>query len=120
MSKYNNRKVELDGYKFDSAAEARRYLWLKDELEQGNIMHLHVHYPFELAPRHVATNKQTGKREVIRAVVHEVDFSYLTKDGRDIVEDVKGVRTAVWRLKYNLFRRSHPRFEYHVIEAKDC
>ena len=34
-TKYNSRKIEIDGHKFPSKLEAKRYLELKQLLEEG-------------------------------------------------------------------------------------
>ena len=45
MAKYNNRKVTLDGIRFDSKDEARYYELLKRKKAQGEILN------FELQPK---------------------------------------------------------------------
>lgn len=120
-SKFNNKRVTYDDIAFDSQAEMRRYIWLKDEEAQGNIYGLGVHTVYELEPKMAGYNHWLKKAETLRAITHEVDFSYfLTSTKRLVVEDVKGVETAVWRMKHNLFRRHYPQIEYRVIPAKDC
>ena len=43
-SKFRNKKVSLDGYTFDSLAEAKHYKYtLKPRLEAGEISHLEIH-----------------------------------------------------------------------------
>ena len=56
MSKYHNRKVEIDGIKFDSTKEGERYLELKLLLKAGKIRDLQMQVEFELIP------KQGGER----------------------------------------------------------
>lgn len=41
-SKYNNHKVEIDGYKFDSKKEGSRYLILRQMQKEGEIANLKV------------------------------------------------------------------------------
>lgn len=119
-NKYNARKVEYDGFKFDSAAEMRRYIWLKDEQEQGNIQLLKVHVPFEIVPKSAHWVARLQIYREINRVMHEVDFSYLDNLGYQVVEDVKGVETDLWKLKYKLFCSRYPQIDYRVIPAKDC
>ena len=52
MSKYHNRKVEIDGIKFDSTKEGERYLELKLLLKAGKIRDLQMQVEFELIPKH--------------------------------------------------------------------
>lgn len=109
MSKYGARKTIIDNITFDSAAEARRYQQLVLLQKAGEITWLEAHKSFELEPK-------AGK---LRAITHVVDFYYFEPGQGVVVEDVKGVATAVWRLKYNLFQRRYPNIEYRVIRAKD-
>jgi hypothetical protein len=90
-SKYGNRKVTLDGYTFDSQAESRRYLVLRAELAAGEIIDLEVHPGYRLEINGVL---------ICRYVA---DFAYHDPETyAETVEDVKGVRTAVYKLKAKL------------------
>ena len=46
-SKYGNQKCELDGIKFDSKKEMRRYTQLKSMVGSGDISNLHIHERFK-------------------------------------------------------------------------
>ena len=110
MSKYNARGVIEDGYTFDSQAEHRRYGQLRLQQEAGEISGLAVHPVFELLPKE-------GK---LRAVHYEADFSYQEngpEPWRLVVEDVKGISTAVFRLKMGLFKRRYPKVNVRIIPA---
>lgn len=96
MTKYNNKKTVVDGIKFDSKAEAARYVELKGMEEGGYITKLSRQVPFLLIP------KQCGER----SVKYIADFVYFV-DGRQVVEDVKGVRTPVYNLKRKLMLQVH-------------
>ena len=50
MSKYNAKKVIVDGITFDSKKESKRYLELKQMQENGEIHDLQLQVPFELIP----------------------------------------------------------------------
>ena len=92
--KYRNEPTEVDGHKFDSLAEARRYKDLKRLQEAGEISQL------RLQPRYpIVVNG-------IPVCVYVADFSYIGSTGV-VVEDVKGMRTAVYRLKAKLMRAVH-------------
>lgn len=90
MSKYNARKVEIDGFVFDSKAEARRYSELKLLEKAGRIRRLELQPKFEIKvdEKHIAN--------------YFADFRYYDPDFGFVVEDVKGVRTAVYKLKKRL------------------
>ena len=101
MNKYNAKKTKIDGITFDSKKEARRYTVLKSLQKAGKITNLKLQVPFELLP----TTKYKG--ETIRKTVYKADFTY-TINGEDIVEDVKGVETSVFRLKRKLLLMKYP------------
>ena len=83
MNKYRNRKTIVDGIKFDSKAEAKRYIELKLLQKNGLITNLQLQPRFELQPGY-----KNNKGENIRAITYKADFSYI-ENGKMIVEDVK-------------------------------
>ena len=111
MSKYNNRRtVTTDGEVFDSAKEAMRWGHLKLLQHAGLISDLQRQVPFELIPAQYETYERYGKkgqrlkdgqRCVEQSVVYVADFVY-THDGKQVVEDAKGVRTADYVIKRKL------------------
>lgn len=91
--KYKNKKVDIDGVVFASKAEARRYGELLLRVRIGEISDL------ELQPRYPLTV------EGVKVATYVADFRYReTASGAVVVEDVKGVRTAVYRIKNKLMR----------------
>ena len=96
MGKYKNVKTTIDGITFDSKKEATHYAELKLLARSGLIQNLRLQVPFELIP------KQQGER----AVKYIADFVY-DENGETVVEDVKGVRTDVYRLKKKLMLKVH-------------
>jgi hypothetical protein len=112
--KYNATKVHDDGLIFDSKLEHSRYLQLKTLQAAGAIRELEVHKVYTLIDKEYVR----GKPE--RAVKHELDFDYFDcEQKRRVVEDVKGVKTAVWVLKRRLFVARYPHIEYRVITRED-
>ncbi|WP_244110309.1 DUF1064 domain-containing protein [Burkholderia cenocepacia] len=99
-SKYGNRKCEADGIKFDSERERSRYFDLKRMQSAGIIGDLRLQVSFEIAPAVV----MDGKRK--RARTYVADFVY-ERDGKRVVEDVKGMKTPVYSLKRHLMRAVH-------------
>lgn len=63
---------------------------------------------YELIPRY----KKDG--HTIRRTIYRADFEYRTRDGREIVEDVKGFKTDVYKLKKRLFEYLYP--EKKIVE----
>ena len=101
--KYGNTKVEVDGITFDSKAEHRRWAHLRILERAGEITELQRQVPYELIPAQVSA---TGKKQ--RATVYIADFVYRrSKDGKVIVEDVKGAVTPEYRLKKKLLLERH-------------
>ena len=104
-SKYNNRKVELDGFTFDSQKEARRYSELKLLVRVGQISALELQKSFVLAES-VKFNNEPRAKPAIRYVA---DFAYM-ENGVMIVEDVKSKATKslpVYRMKKHLMKSVH-------------
>jgi hypothetical protein len=101
QNKYKNEKIEIDNIKFDSKKEAKRYLELKQLERAGVIYNLKLQVPFELQPSFKIGNK------TIRAIIYVADFEYYTTDEfalyNHIIEDTKGFRTEVYKLKKKLF-----------------
>jgi len=111
--KYRNVKMQLDGYTFDSKAEARRYGELKLLQEAGEITDLVVHPVFVLQPAFRDFRDEEfgdfrgGRGKYYRAITYAADFQYL-ECGQTIVEDVKGKRTAVFNIKLKMFLYRYP------------
>lgn len=57
MSKYNNKKVELDGHVFDSKAEADYYSGLKIRQATGEITSFELQPRFTLQPAFIKNGK---------------------------------------------------------------
>lgn len=94
-SKYGAVKTTVDNITFHSAAEAKRYGQLKLFLKLGTIERLILQpvyriYAYPIGGDPVQVAKYVG------------DFQYETADGRRVVEDVKGMKTPVYRLKKKL------------------
>jgi hypothetical protein len=99
-SKFHAKKTTVDGITFDSRREAYRYLVLKGMEEDGAIENLRRQVRYELVPAFDVDGRH------YRPIYYVADFVY-TEDGREIVEDVKGMRTDVYRLKSKLFARRY-------------
>lgn len=103
-SKYHNVKTDVNGIRFDSQKEARRYQELQTLEEAGLIEDLRLQVNFTLQE---AYTKPNGER--VRAIVYKADFAYYQKDQNGdytlyIVEDVKSraTKTPVYRTKKKL------------------
>ena len=90
----------MNGITFDSRREACRYLVLKGMVEDGLIKDLRRQVRYELIPAFDVDGKH------YRPVYYVADFVYV-EDGKEVVEDVKGMRTDVYKLKSKLFARRY-------------
>lgn len=91
-SKYGAVKTEADGIMFDSKREASRYQELRLLEQAGEITNLRLQVPFELIP----------KSKYGMPIRYIADFTYNDGNGQLIVEDAKGVKTPVYRIKRRL------------------
>lgn len=108
MSKYRAVPTTVNGFRFASKAEARRYQELLLLGKAGEIRNL------ELQPRFAITSAGQRVAEYVVDFRYEERFFLKTSDGaplgwswRDVVEDVKGVKTPVYRLKKKLVEAQH-------------
>ena len=87
MNKYRNKKVVVDGIVFDSRKEGQRWKELKILESSGEIEKLERQVKFQLLPRQTGSDGKVLERKV----EYVADFVYI-RDGKVIVEDVKGYR----------------------------
>ena len=95
-NKYHAEKTEVDGIIFDSKKESRRYAELKQMEEAGLITDLTLQPRFLLQEPFMCDGKKERKIEYV------ADFEY-RENGKTVVEDVKGEKTQVYKLKRKLF-----------------
>ena len=107
-NKYGNKKVYLDGHRFDSKKERDRYTVLKSLEKAGKISELKLQVPFDLIP----TLKHNGK--TLKKIIYKADFTY-TMNGETIVEDVKGFETDVFKLKMRLLLLNYPEINFKTV-----
>lgn len=86
-NKYGAQATEVHGIRFDSKAEAKRYLQLKALEQAGEISDLQLQVKFDLLP----AQELDGKKE--RPVQYIADFTYRDKAGSTVVEDAKSAAT---------------------------
>lgn len=112
-NKYKAKKTQVDGIWFDSKKEAQRFIYLRDSMKRGDISDLQMQVKFLLIPaqyEHDRTGRLSGKirgRLLEREVTYKADFVYKDANGNEVVEDVKGVRTPVWKIKRKLMLYVH-------------
>lgn len=109
-NKYHARKTLLDGIWFDSKAEAQRYGELKLMKRAGEIERL------RLQPRYLLQEAFRAASDGLRyrKIEYVGDFEYWDRQSQRLIcEDVKGVRTDVYRVKRKMFLARYPGI-YHV------
>lgn len=89
-NKYNNRKVTVNGIRFDSRKEANRYSDLVLLQRVGEIKNLQLQKKFVLIP----SQKDEHGKVIERECAYIADFVYRDKGGNEVVEDVKGYRDS--------------------------
>ena len=105
-NKYMNVKVSFNGINFDSIKEAKRYQELLLLEKSGVVKDLELQVPFTLVPGYVKNGKK------IREMKYIADFVYFDKEkNKKVVEDVKGVKTDVYKLKKKIFEYKYPDLE---------
>lgn len=100
--KYHAKPTVVDGVRFDSKAEARRYRELLLLQRAGEVEDILLQPRFELLPKEKGPDGKTR-----RAVHYVADFLVSYPDGREEVEDVKGFVTPVYRLKKRMFEHKY-------------
>ena len=105
-SKYGNVATTVDGIRFASRAEARRYGELKLLVRARKISLLECQPRFKLEVHGV------------KVCTYVADFCYRDlSTGLLAAEDVKGHETPVFKIKAALFRALHPTIELRVVKA---
>ncbi|MGL5765135.1 MAG: DUF1064 domain-containing protein [Sarcina sp.] len=95
-NKYGAKKTVVNNIRFDSLKEANRYKQLVAMTLSGEIKDLELQVRFEVIP------KQPKFKE--RATTYIADFVYWEESSKKwITEDVKGMKTDVYKIKKKLF-----------------
>lgn len=110
MSKYNSKKVTVNGITFDSKKEANFYCELVMLQAGGVVKSFDMQVPFVLQP---PFTDATGNK--IRAIKYIADFVIEYKDGHKEVVDVKGYRTDVYRLKRKMLCYRYPEINFREV-----
>ena len=97
-NKYRAVKTVVDQIRFDSKKEAERYKQLKLLLKAQVIENLKLQVTFEL----------------YAGIKYKADFTYI-ENGKPVVEDVKGYRTDVYRMKAKMFKHKYPELELREV-----
>ena len=88
---YKNIRIKVNGIKFPSKKEAERYKELLLLKQAGEIKRILLQTRWELP----------------HGVKYYSDFFIKWKDGSETVEDVKGVKTAIYKMKKKQVEAEH-------------
>jgi hypothetical protein len=95
--KYSAKRTECAvGHLHPSKAEAKRCDELNDLQREGAISALDTEPAFPIIIN--------GKK----VCTYKADFEYIDQHGERVIEDVKGMKTPVYRLKKKLVEASYP------------
>jgi hypothetical protein len=98
-NKYKNKITYIDNIRFASKREAARYQVLKLLEQQGAIKELKLQPTFKFP----------------MGFAYRADFSYL-RNNVQMVEDVKGLETDVFKLKSKCFKYFYPAIDLIIIK----
>jgi len=99
--KYNAKRIQIDGTWFASTKEGMRYLDLKMMQKAGKIRDLKLQPEFVICESVILDGRKYPARK------YKADFYYITDDNREVVEDCKGFKTQIYRLKRQLVKSLH-------------
>ena len=103
-SKFGNKWTEVDGIKFQSKLEAKRWGELKLLQKAGTIRNLERQRRFELTVGDVPIG------------IYIADFSYFER-GKPVVEETKGYWTDLAKWKRKHFEAEYQGIELRIIKA---
>jgi hypothetical protein len=108
-----SKSIVIDGEKFDSLAEGRRWQELTLLQAAGEICNLSPHPRYELQ-----RGFSNWRGERIRPIHYTGDF-YYTEDNHPVVEDVKSPasKTQAYQIRIKLFQFMYQGIEFREVEA---
>ncbi len=104
--KYGNKKVEINGLKFDSQREAAVFLQYQVLEKAGKVTHLELHPVYKIVINGVKIGRYTP------------DFQFRETDGKLRVIDVKSpmtAKTAAFRLKKRIVEALYPGVRIEIV-----
>ena len=105
------KKVEADGYKFDSEMEYTYYLELKKRLEEKTIRDLEIHPLFELQPGFIKDSKTW------KPIHYEADFRFFDELTNSLrIVDVKGMVLPEFEIHRKMFEFKYPSYRLEVLK----
>ena len=113
-NKYNARKVTVNGETFDSQKEYKRFCELSLLQRAGKIADLRRQVKFVLIPAQREPDRIGKRGGIIKGKLLEQECSYYADfvyrdvlTGVTVVEDTKGMRTDVYKIKRKLMLKEY-------------
>lgn len=106
-NKYNSRKTIYNGIKYDSKLEAEYAQQLDIRKRDGDIKDWRRQEPIKL--------EVNGKK----IATYKVDFVITHNDNAEEYIEIKGMRTAVFNLKWKLFEALYPDIKKTILTRND-
>lgn len=104
--KYKSTPTVIDGIRFSSKLESKRYEYLKELEKENKISNL------ELQPSYLLQESFRKDGELFRKVEYVADFRYYDNENKkEVVEDVKSFITekdGLFRIKRKLYEYRYP------------
>ena len=124
MGRYYHKKTEVDGIIFDSKTEAEYYQYLKELKKNKKIKNFTMQDEYVLQEKFLivdgqrinGSDKNFTKLQkanpgcTIAAIKYIADFTVYHNDGSIQVVDVKGQKTADFKLKEKMFNYMYPQY----------
>ena len=132
MGKIYHKKTEVDGIVFDSQTEAEYYEYLKVEKKAGRVKSFTMQDEFIIQEKFLLIDGERINSSVkgfsklqkanpgctVQAIKYRADFMVHYKDGSVRVIDVKGQKTADFKIKEKMFNYMYPQYNglYCVVK----
>ena len=129
MGKIYHNKTTVNGITFDSQTEAEYYEYITKNKIKLNIKSIELQPEFILQPKYILTPEGTKHiykddksfkklqkqypKCTIAAIKYIADFKITYNNNKVEVIDVKGIKTADFKLKEKMFNFAYP--EYHGL-----
>ena len=127
MGKIFHNKKEVDGIVFDSETEANYYVYIRDNKKKLKIAEIELQPEFTLQQKFILTpdgkridyvNDKQFKSEqkkypkcTHQAIKYVADFRITYENGKVEVIDVKGIKTADFKIKEKMFNFMFPEYK---------
>lgn len=127
--KITHKNKTVDGIKFDSIMESEFYTYVKELKSQGKIIDFELQPKFLLQDKFIIVDgkviegndkqfnklKKESKAETVRAINYIADFKLICKNEVFII-DVKGIKTADFKLKEKMFIHKYPEYKFYCVQ----